>query len=1219
MQLVLNKNIVVAGFFLLVCSYLYGQTDTIAQRIVLIGDGGELTKDKQHPVANAVKKFIPLDNKTTVLFLGDNLYSTGLPDSLAKNYTAARAVLDSQLSIVEGTKANAIMIPGNHDWLNGGRGGYDAIIREQLYVTFLLKPNIRYEPEDGCPGPVEIPLADDVTLIAFDSQWWLHQYDKPEIESDCKCKSKDELVTQIRDIAVKNSKKLIILACHHPFKSHGPHGGYFTLRQHLFPLADLNKKLMIPLPVLGSVYPLSRGVFGSPQDLKHPNYANMIDEITNAVTGVAKNVVFVAGHEHNLELIREGNYNYIISGGGCKTNPVSKSKGDGFSTQAEGFAVMEVSTNKNVTINFYTVLDSVRKVYTSTLLNFSPANVKDTITSEIIAAINLPDSVTRPASNLYPKAHGLKKLFLGQNYRPEWSTPVRMKTFDIDKERGGFIVSGVGGGSQTKTLRLNGRDSTIREWVLRRIEKSTIALPAPFNTYLATGATKELVSASHPYGALIVPGLANPLGIVVPQPQLFFIEDDPRLRGYKNDFSGKASMLEDGFTTYRGKKTQSTSKVFNEMLKDNDHRPDQPAVLKARLLDMLIGDFDRHFDQWRWYTRDTGEGKVYYPIPRDRDQAFFFSDGILTKLFSGRSVPFLKGFRPNIPDVDWLSYTAKDFDRIFLTDLDAGDWEKTIRDFQSTITDSTIRNAVKKLPPEIFAIDGERLIRKLVARRNIMNKEGLSYYKFISKKVNIIGSNQKEYFKVSNYGEGLQVRVYERGRGNDTSFIMYDRIFDPSITKEIRLYGLSDDDVFDVEENAVSRIKLRIIGGNGNDTFDIKGNIENLLYDRKSDLNVIRDSSHSKNRFTVDPPTSSRNLLGFDYNRTNYPLISFGYNTDDKFIIGAGISRRTYGFRNFPYATDQRLYFMYSSLKAYQLQYRGEFNHISRNADLLVNARFSSPALKNFFGLGNNVIPSPGKSTDFYRTRYKDFEIEALLRHRYFEKLHASFGPYFYYYNNTYSDNSNKILGQWRTLGLDSADIFSKKMYAGLKAIASFDNRNDMLFPTRGILWKNEFLTAVGLTSSSDRYSKLTSDMTIYASQREPARVIAKFRVGFGHIFGKSYEYFQALDLGADNNLQGFRKNRYLGKSRTYASLELRIKAFELKSVLFPGPVGLIGFVNAGRVGLKDIHQKNWHGAIGGGVYYIPFNLFFISATAGFSGNEKIYNISVGSKINLTF
>jgi len=45
-----------------------GQKDTIDARIVLIGDAGQLTNG-HHPVVDAVKRLIPLDEKTTVLYL----------------------------------------------------------------------------------------------------------------------------------------------------------------------------------------------------------------------------------------------------------------------------------------------------------------------------------------------------------------------------------------------------------------------------------------------------------------------------------------------------------------------------------------------------------------------------------------------------------------------------------------------------------------------------------------------------------------------------------------------------------------------------------------------------------------------------------------------------------------------------------------------------------------------------------------------------------------------------------------------------------------------------------------------------------------------------------------------------------------------------------------------------------------------------------------------
>lgn len=131
--------------------HLCAQKDTLVQRIVLIGDAGQLT-DGRHPVVDAVRTFIPLDNKTTILFLGDNLYKNGLPDAQASNYEQARAVLDSQLSVADNTPAKVYMIPGNHDWENGSPNGFDAIVRQQLYVDLLEKPNVKYFPEEGCPA-----------------------------------------------------------------------------------------------------------------------------------------------------------------------------------------------------------------------------------------------------------------------------------------------------------------------------------------------------------------------------------------------------------------------------------------------------------------------------------------------------------------------------------------------------------------------------------------------------------------------------------------------------------------------------------------------------------------------------------------------------------------------------------------------------------------------------------------------------------------------------------------------------------------------------------------------------------------------------------------------------------------------------------------------------------------------------------------------------------
>lgn len=1217
----MKKNAVLIFCCLLLQFPLFAQ-DTISQRIVLIGDAGQLTNGR-HPVVDAVRSTIPMDKKTTILFLGDNLYKEGLPDDQnAEYYNKARAVLDSQLSVADGTPAKVYMIPGNHDWENGSRNGFDAIIRQQLYVDFIGKPNVKYYPEDGCPGPVELLLGKDssIAVILFDSQWWLHPYDKPEIESDCSCKTKDELVTQMGDLLARNSKRLVLIACHHPFESNGMHGGYYTLKQHIFPFTDIKKSLYIPLPVLGSIYPIARSVFGTPQDLKHPNYANMVQQISAVVKAASPNVIYVSGHDHNLQYIKKNGYNYIVSGGGCKQNRTSKNRSSQYNSTSTGFSVMEVSTNKNVTITFYTVSDTaVHKDYSSTILNFSTLAEEPVAKKEESVPV-FKDTVNRAARKDYKTISGLKKFFMGQNYRPEWSTPVNMKVLHLSTEKGGLKIRSLGGGKQTRTLQL--ADKTGKEWILRSTIKNTAnVIPDVYRSEMAHNLVTELSSASHPYASLIVPELTKSLHIASPHPELFFVPDDPALGIYRPLFANTVCLLEEKEPSFDGSNTKTTAKAFNKMLEENDHRPDQPAVLRARLLDIVLGDFDRHFDQWKWGTTDTGKGKIYYPIPRDRDQALFHSDGFLLKAISGRAMPFLKGFRYHIPKVNWLGYTARDFDRFFLAELNKEEWQNTIAEVQQKLNDSVIARAVNKLPAEIRGIRNDKIIQKMISRRNLLTREAMTYYNFISRKVNVVGSNRKEYFKVSKQEDGgLQVRVYARNKGNDTSFIMYNRVFYPSVTKEIRLFGLHDNDVFEIDEDVASRIKIRIIGGKGNDTFDIKGRTETILYDQKNGSNFITSGSHAKNRFAVDEPGNDKTIVGFNYNTTKLPQLIIGYNSDDGYLIGAGIARRTYGFRNLPYASDQKLGVLYApTYSAWQVNYKAEFNHITRGYDLLVNANYASPALRNFFGLGNNSAVQAGKNDQFYQTRYQTLEAEILARKRVFEKLHFMIGPYYYQYSAKRSDNLNNILADRGTSGLNPEQVFTQKKYLGAKVLMRLDNRNNEFFPTRGMLWNNQIISMAGIGSGSNNLTSISSDMTLYASLSDPAKVVAILRFGGGKLLNKNYEYFQAMNFGANNGMTAFRKNRYAGRSSLYSGIEMKVKLFDLNSFIIPGTVGVSGFYNTGRVWQPGDNRGSWHGAYGFGMYINPLNLFSVSASAGFMDKERFYSITIGTKLNLTF
>jgi outer membrane protein assembly factor BamA len=228
-------------------------------------------------------------------------------------------------------------------------------------------------------------------------------------------------------------------------------------------------------------------------------------------------------------------------------------------------------------------------------------------------------------------------------------------------------------------------------------------------------------------------------------------------------------------------------------------------------------------------------------------------------------------------------------------------------------------------------------------------------------------------------------------------------------------------------------------------------------------------------------------------------------------------------------------------------------------------------------------------------------------------------GPVLYNYWNNIKENQGKVLGAPLLVGLDSANIYHDKTYLGGKLAIQVNNLNNELFPTRGIKWNTEFSSLAGISKTSSNITKLSSDMAVYASLSDRARLITVIQLGAGHIFSNHYEFFQAFTLGANNYLQGFRKNRFAGTSAFYSSLEFRLKITDVKSYVLPGALGLIGFNELGRVWLKGEGSGRWHHTIGGGIYYIPFNLAIMSATIGFSQEEHLFNFSIGTKFNLSF
>jgi len=463
------------------------------------------------------------------------------------------------------------------------------------------------------------------------------------------------------------------------------------------------------------------------------------------------------------------------------------------------------------------------------------------------AAAQEPDSAIQQASGQYSRPSLLGRLLLGTNYRAVWEAPVKAPVFRLS--RSGLTPEELGGGQQTVSLTLE--DARGKEWVLRAIDKdvSRVLLPSFVPRSTLVPLLQEMTSASFPYGPSIVSELAKAAGITAPRSRLFYVADDPALGPYRSLFAGRLCYLEQKEPTPDGSDAKKTEKLLEALFSHNEHLVIQKEVLRARLLDMMVGDWDRHADQWRWGQVQRGGERFYYAIPRDRDQAFFKSNGLLVAL-AKIFLPQFTGFSGDKLKLKKLNHKSWTFDRTFLNELDAAAWKEGIGHFRDLLTDARIADAVRKLPADIYTMVGPSLERALRKRRDALLEEGLSYYRYISRNVVVNGTEESESFSFAKKDDRLLLTVRDGGK---TERILYERAFEPGTTYRVIVRGLGGADRFYFPPGLQSHIRVELWGGEGADVYDLRGAVRNTVYDNRKEANRFLHTSKTRKRLQSRP------------------------------------------------------------------------------------------------------------------------------------------------------------------------------------------------------------------------------------------------------------------------------------------------------------------------------------------------------------------------------
>jgi len=397
----------------------------------------------------------------------------------------------------------------------------------------------------------------------------------------------------------------------------------------------------------------------------------------------------------------------------------------------------------------------------------------------------------------------LHRWLFGRNWRREWAAAVEVPSVRLDTLLGGLTPYQRSGSGESRSLRL--RSAKGHEWVLRSVQKwRSDRLPPLLRNSAYGSLVQDGVSQSHPYAALALPGMLQAAGILHSRPRLVHLPQQAALDSFNATYAGQVYLLEErpagnwssaahlgGFPRYL-----STPEVQEHLRRNSRLKPDQHAFIRARLFDVLISDVDRHEGNWRWGLRDSGTLR-YHPLPVDRDQAFYYHDGLLTPLsvYATRRRR-LQRFGYRVRKVVSLTSHDSRLDRFFSNELTAADWQEAARSLQTALTDSVIRTSVQELPPPVFALSGEEIIRRLQQRRDQLPRLAARFYAALARRVEVSGSAEAERFAVEPLPDG-SVRVTVTPLDGKGTAAVYQRVFRPKETRRISLRGGGGADVFE--------------------------------------------------------------------------------------------------------------------------------------------------------------------------------------------------------------------------------------------------------------------------------------------------------------------------------------------------------------------------------------------------------------------------------------
>ncbi|WP_205511620.1 ShlB/FhaC/HecB family hemolysin secretion/activation protein [Longitalea arenae] len=809
------------------------------------------------------------------------------------------------------------------------------------------------------------------------------------------------------------------------------------------------------------------------------------------------------------------------------------------------------------------------------------------------------------AGPAYKRPAMYQKLW-GRNHRVEWTTPVRVPVLNLDTAFGGLIPYEAAGGHESRSLKLRSKNG--KEYALRSINKSRDeVIPDNLKGTFAVDIVNDAISMSHPYGAFAIPYMLERAGIYHTWPKPVYLPQQKALDSFNKKFANDLYLLEekpegdwreaDNLGNFRS--FNDTEEMLTKLQVNSTYSVDQRAFAKARLFDMLIGDWDRHEGNWSWGEATVDGATQFKPVPKDRDQAFYYHDGfIASKLIKAAGLFYMQRYDSVVKDISKIGHAARFMDRYLTNQLTLEDWLREASALQEALSDTVIAQSVAQMPAEIYAVKGKELIATIKARRNQLPAFAKQHYLFIAKEVEVTGTRQREYFEVSSEHNETVVSVYHMAKnGERAARPYYQRRFKPAETKEIRLFGIKGEDVY-VVNNEVDDITVRIIGGPAKDSI-IQAKEKVHIYDNAN--NVFQTSS-ARMHLSEDTAIHNWNYKWFKYDKRGMLPLVF-YNNPDRLYAGLRYRLTNYKWRREPFASAHEFGVHYSiSQNAFSAFGEGMYPHLIGRWDVSWRAEYDMIRWTNFYGTGNET-KQVTTDINYYRMRSEEWYAGAGIS-RSFGK--NTIGATAYYQQVRSINDSERFFSK---LFSHNNEVFETHPYAGLHVTYSYVQLKDSVVPVSGFT----FLVNA-IYSKNFRQNEFFHRYNAHAQVYVPLLDKFSMAIRFGgetivndNVLGTGQAYEHAI-IGGPRTIRGFRRERFWGKTAVYNSNELRFIT-DFRSYLMTGKIGVFAFFDQGRVWMPGEQSNTWHMAYGPGIMISPFKKYYISVSYGIAKENKLIQL----------